>query len=340
MDNGITSISSLSDFSNIYEICLLNDRSLNSLHGLENHKTINYLICQYSGIESLAGIVGCTEIKDIVAYNTSLSTFANYASSSLLRIYANNCKLENIDALKNCINLRVVNLENNTKKDGDDFLYKLSDVDSLNNCSLITKLFLAGNSELDEDAISKNTFKIILKNCGNNYSLDAKYSLLFLDTIKKEFTNMTDSQLQLLDGNTSIRSIKISNSPQISNSKLKTILMSMTELRAINLKGLSQITDISFMNSLTHVIELDLRGTGVSDLSVLETLATNGNLTLGILLIDNEQIEIKNIQKTISLVSSAEVNTYDYSFNNLYKNGEIGQKIRGVFVRKKVIIKI
>ncbi len=321
-ENDINSISSLSDFSNLYEVVVLGNSNLTSLSGLENHKNLKYLISQSSGIKDLLGLKNCDKLLGLIINNNSLSSLdglkvdnvENKKNIDLQILNANNNKITDINNLKNCTELTYINLENNTDSSGNGE-YSLVDISPLRNCLKIVKCYLKGNEKFNNEFIITDNFKNLIKRCGLNYSLDNCYSLLFLDTQKKDFYNydLTDSDLEKLYGNTSLQYIRLGKNPKLTSGKIVEVLGSMKNLICIDLNDCEQLTSISFINNLKEykkVICLHLLGTGVSDLSVLEDWANSvwdledrSSFTLGTLSIDNSDINITKIQKTISLVS-------------------------------------
>ena len=76
----------------------------------------------------------------------------------------------------------------------------------------------------------------------------------------------------------------------------------MTNLKALQLKGLKNLDSLEWIKSMPNLVELDLRGTAITDLSLLNTYATK----LETLLIDNEGINLTEIQTTINRLGDSE----------------------------------
>ena len=305
-NNNLNSIEALRDFSNIEEIYVLCNPNLISLTGLENHTSIKYILAQYTGIVDLIGLSGCSNINTGIFTKTNLQSLDGLSSSSLNQIDAENSKVTDISALNDNTSITYLQLENNSS---------LQDISSIKNCSNINNLYLAGNTLLDETVLSSLEFQTIIKNCGTNYSLDGKYGLLFLNQERVDLSNsnLTDEQLELLRGKENIKAINLSNNTNLTNSKIESILSTLTNLTCISLKNISNLTSINFVKNLKGLTQLDLRGTGNSDLSVLEEMATTGTLNLGCLFIDNKNIDITKIQETINSVSKKNTrNSYTF----------------------------
>ena len=305
-NNNLNSIESLKDFNNIEQLYICCNYSLKNVSGLENHKSLKYVLAQYTSIENLLGLSGCTEITNMIVRNTNLQSLNGIESTKLILLDARNSKLLEISALENCTNLEYLQVEKNEN---------LQDIKSVKKCQSINNLYMAGNTNLDETVLSSNEFQNIIKNCGTNYSLDGKYGLLFLNQEKVDLTNsdIDDSQLELLRGKSNIKAIKLTGNTSLSNNKIEEILSTLTELECISLVNMSQVTSINFVKSLPKLVSFDLRGTSVSDLSVLENLAKQNKLPIGCLFINNENIDVTTIQKTISSVSeNSKTSKYDF----------------------------
>ena len=335
-DLRINDVSCLNDFCAIQELCVANDINLKNLSGMSNKSHLYYLIAQCSGLEDISALSESSNIIDVSIYRSNLMSLNGLKGNSLKNIYAYNCKITNIDALSNMPKVSYLNLENNTfKKEDNTYLYKLSTINALKNCSTLNSLFLAGNDALDETTLSSTEFQTIIKKCGVNYSLDNKYSLLFLNSEKVDFLNygLTDSQLELLRGNNSIKGIRLGGNPLLSNDKIVDILSTMPNLSCINLKDCSQVTDISFATGLNNLRMLDLRGTSIVDFTKLENMAKNNTLELGALVIDNANIDITKIQNLISKVSS-NYSKSSYEFQCGHSNGT-----RGICLERTSLLK-
>ena len=327
-NNRISSIEGLKNFSSIEELDIMNNRSLINLTGLENHSTIKYLIAQNTAIENIDGLTGCNNIESAIFNTSNIKSINGLASEKLNVLDVKNSKIMDIESLTQSKNLTYLQLENN--KD-------LSKIDSIKVCSKINNLYLGGNTALDETVLSSVEFQNIIKQCGVNYSLDGKYGLLFLNQEKVDLTNsnLTDGDLELLRGKTNIKGIKLTGNPNLSNTKIEEILATLTKLECVSLYNVSQATSLEFVNKLTNISQLDLRGTGISDLSVLENLVNNKKIKLGCLFIDNSNIDITSIQNTINNVSQ-------YSRGNQYtfiEKDAVGvSQNSGIVISNKVLL--
>ncbi len=264
-NNNLSSIESLSGFENIYLLRVEQNRLL-SLKGCENMSNLTYL---HSNDNNL----GANEL-----YNEDLE---------------NNGKNEKEDAvssLQNKAKLYYIRLENNTN---------LKWIGYLENCTSIRYLYLANNENFINSEVSK--IKEIYNTCGSqNRSIASKYNILLNSAERIDYTNLdlTDASIEIeaLMNNTTCTQLNLTGNSKLSNSKLQEVLSSMPNLEFLKLYGLTNLTDISFTNNVKKLKELDLRGTNATDLSLLETNA----LELKSIWLDNENIDLTKMQKTIS----------------------------------------
>lgn len=302
-NNSLKSVEALKDFSNIYELWLLYNNNLGTLKGLEQHYSLTNLVVQDSGLSDITALNGCKNLSYLsIFYNKNLSSLNGLQNTNLKKIWANNCSISDISALKNLNNngnvspiLEYLNLENNS----------IVDISSIENCKKINNLWLAGNSNLDSDILSKASIMQIFKNCKGSYSIDSKYGLLFIDDekINLENYNLTDDQLALLQGKTNIKALCLTNNSQLSNSKLEQVLSTLTNLVVLKLNGVTNLSSCNFISSLPKLMYLDIRDTNLTNLAKLEECENNNTLSLVALLLNNPNTTLSNIQKAISMIS-------------------------------------
>ena len=320
-NNQINNLNALEKFSNIEELDIMNNNNLKNMKGLENHVKMKYIIAPNTGIESVEELSGCDNIEVAIFSDSKLRNIKGLKSENLKLLDLKNSKITNIDDLTNNSNLTYLQLENNIA---------LVDISSIKICNKIDNLYLAGNTILNESVLSSLEFQNIIKQCGVNYSLDGKYGLLFLnqEKVDLENANLTDGQLELLRGKTSIKGIKLTGNPNLSNEKIEEILGTLTNLECVSLYKVSQVISINFVNNLNNLVELDLRGTNVNDLSVLENLTNNNKLKIGCLILDKG--DVSSIQNTISEVSRRHTSS-KYEFNKV----ETGKSTGFIYTNKE-----
>ena len=284
----ITDISCLSDFTGLQNVIMPCNPELHSLKGLENKENLLYLAAQQPdlkdatgktrsdmGYSNLDGLKGCSKLLYLVLFNnTNLQNISGIKdSSSLIRLYANNCNITSTDGLQGkdgngLDSLVYLNLENNVN---------LESVFHINECDKIVELYLAGNINMNDiEAIALES--VILK-CGSNYSIPQKYSLGFSSVTSLDFSNsdFTDNDLNNLRNRTNIIRLKLNGCKSLTNKKINEILPTMTKLKYLDLFGISNLTSISFVSNL-RLVKLNIRYTGVKDLSPLNN-ESSANLT-------------------------------------------------------------
>lgn len=82
------------------------------------------------------------------------------------------------------------------------------------------------------------------------------------------------------------------------NTKLNSVLSNLKNMQYLRLKGISGLSTMDFIgeNKMTKLVELDLRGTSITDISVLENYAG----ILKTICLDNPSIDLTKVQNMIS----------------------------------------
>ena len=299
-NNSFNSIDSLKDFDNIYEIDLMGNSNLLSLNGLENHIKLVYVFAQYCNLENIEGLKGGINIKYVcLDRNKNLQSLAGIENSKAIDfITVINCDIVDITALENNISLRYLQLANNSN---------LQSIIALKNCSGIRKLYLDGNINMIgtevRDALADPTTHI-LQNCGGNYRIPSKYNLYFSTLTSYDYSNLdlidSSDEINSLKNKTNVTRLNLSGNANLSDAKLQEILSTMTNVQYLSLNGCENLKSIDFINKgkMTKLIELDLRGTGVENLTNLNEYGNN----LLSLIIDNNNINLKEIEGTIKRI--------------------------------------
>ena len=309
-NNKITSIAALEGFNNIYELDLMCNSTLSNLKGLENHSSIVYLTVHACNLTDISGLQGTTDLKYFtIQHNFNLKNLNGLEqSTSLDTVLAYSCNITDITALADHTNLKYLSLYSNVN---------LENVITLGNLTGLKNLYLANNENMIgtevRDALA-NPETHILQNCGENYSIPSKYNIYFATLTSYDYSNMnlTDDsdEINALKNRTNVESLDLSGNSQLSNEKLQEILSTMTGLKALSLKGCTNLTSIDFIGQekVTKLMELDLRDTNPSliDLTNLNNYATN----LNILIINNKNMNITSIQDTISRCGSFAAKSY------------------------------
>ena len=166
-----------------------------------------------------------------------------------------------------------------------------------------------------------STLENVIINCGSKYTIPSKYSLCFANTPRIDYSeqNLSDTSVEIgaLKNKTSCTALSLKNCKNLSNEKLQEILSTMTGMQHLQLYGISNLTSIDFVSNMPNLVELDLRGTSVTDLSKLEN-----NEKMLQLCIDNVNSNLNEIPKTITRCTGTSSGwCYYFSNNNKYTFG-------------------
>ena len=356
-NNNISSIDGISEFENLYML-RLEYNNLENLSGVGNLKSLEYLYC--AGMTSLKSLdefqVG-SKLKYLIAMNSGLNTLKGLKNcNDIYRIWAKNndfgTDIETTikDETKDCL----ADLKDKTKINLVDFSnsQNLKWVDYLKNTTSIKYLYLDNCNGIDGTSLS--ALKSIINDCikaiyPSNYALtllDDNLQKLDLSnqTIRKSVfesiknkTNITHLTLKDLnfvdDSDAKLTAIE-------SNNLMNNVLSTLTGIEYLQIYATnnefstSELSSIEFVdkNKITKLIELDLRGTIVTDLSKLNDYAKS----LKNLVLNNSNIELNKIQTTISNMSNnGTVSSYFVAghLNNsglLLLNTELVKKLEGL----------
>ncbi len=366
-NNSFNNIEALKEYSNIYELWIFNNKNLLTLKGLENHKNLKYIAMQNCNLQSISDLNGCSSLYYISVFeNNNLTSLSGIESSSIYKILAWACNFGDISALNGTYNngistLTYLNLGNNTR---------LQDVDSISKCTSINNLYLSGCENMNDAGVIK--LESIIMQCGTNYSLPAKYNMLFSNLTNYDYTSAglidTSREITALKNKTKIEWLRLYENTGLGSSRiaqllkdgyldidelstiknnltlteeqnkyiesLKTkginaiknmsdteiqsmentndiyiryILSTLTGLKKLSIGEITNIKSLDFLNEVTGLYELDIRSTGISDISILE----QKELSLGTLAIDNPNLDLSTIQETLSRIYDNFYNGHD-----------------------------
>jgi len=322
----LTEISVLNKFSNIAVLYIFSN-SIETLDGLENHKQLTHLIAQDNMIEDIDGLIGCTNLYWISLRNNLIENLDGLKDSYQLRA-AWLC-YNNISDIKGLIleseegntNLFGLFLENNTN---------LINVLNLGKLTGLRQLCLKNNLSLSTDDLSDTAVRSVFLGCGTNLIIDVKYSLLFLDSAKVNLADadLTDESLRLLKDNTKITDLNISSNSDLSDETVNEVLTTLSQLKKLDISYLENVTSLDFIESMPILQTFSMQGTGITDFSILETLAENDELSVRQMTVGhNINANITGLQKTINYISErvrANDNTEDLTVAGLnYINGGV-----------------
>ncbi len=278
-------------------------------------KAVKYLFVNNNQIDNIDFVSDFTNLITLRAECNKLSTLAPIEDiNTLVYLHANNNNLganegdlanAETDALSKIINLKSLQL-----------LYLSNNpirwVSYIKECTSINRLYLDGCSNMEYEAVSQ--LKNIINQCGGNYKISSDYSLALLD----ENTSILDLSNQELDvdlfstlkGKNKMTHLNLTNlvltdsgnkitDSSIITQKINEVLSTMTAMKYLRLWNISLLNNIDFVSNMANLVELDLRGTSVTNLEKLNSLTK-----MGVLGIDNDKIDITTIQQTISRLGS------------------------------------
>ena len=137
-----------------------------------------------------------------------------------------------------------------------------------------------------------------------NREIPSKYLTLFntSDRLNYNGSNLNDESMEIaaLINNEEVEYLSLYGSKDLSNSKINEVLATTPNIKCLQLYGLTNLTSIDFISNMPNLVELDLRGTSVTDLSLLESLTVQNKISVKTLVLDNENIQLNTIQKAIS----------------------------------------
>lgn len=314
----ITSISALSNFSNLNNVLIMNNSSLTSLTGLENKKNLLYLGASGCSFTNLDGISGDNSLIYLTIFgNSNLEEITGVRTcSSLVGIYGDNCtSLTSLEGLGGDIK------DNNGNYTGLDNLNYirfencnlLENVGEISLCDNILNLFIGGCLNLNKSDV--RNLESIIVNCGEGkYSINSKFKLAFSSTTSLSFSgrSFSNDDLEELRDLTNIKILKLDGCTALSNSKIDSVLTTMIGLEYLSFKNCSGLTSIDFVDYMS-LKELDLHGTNVTDLTKLNDSSSQNLKSLRVsrkkVTITNYSTLILNIFNNGSLFSGMDGNS-------------------------------
>jgi len=313
-NDGIASVDFLSGFDNLCEVVVAMNPNLTTLSGLENKSNLTNLSACRCGLTSISSLIGSSSLKWCCIQRNKIASLDGLEDSkTLLYLVADNNMLTDIDVLEDCCtSLYLLQLNANVS---------LTKISAISNCGKVKRIYLAGNENMDTEEIP--LIVPIINNCGSYYSIPSKF-LLYLDGATsydfKDF-RLTDSSVEInaMKNKTDVKRLRLADNSDLSNDKLNEVLSTMTGLEFLSLTNLGNLTSIDFIKKVPNLIELDLRGTSVTsntDITLLNAYGTK----LKNLLIDNDDIVVKDIEPTfVNVISNFESTYIDSWLNQSYE---------------------
>ena len=294
----------------------------------ETKQAIKYLYFNNNNIEDVSVLEDFSNLYFVRLETNKLTSCKGLENKSSLRyLYLNNNLLgineteipneeaDSISFLKNNTALYRLDLSNNSN---------LKQISYLKNITGLKHFLLTNDENIGSSCIVE--LKDILGKC-ELLDMPSKYYLGLDNSPKMNLSNLslTDEDIMLLKNNTIIESLNLSNNKDLSNEKLQEVLSTCTNMKAINLSGVSNLESIEFIKFMPNLITLDIRDTKVVDLELLNDNVPN----LGTLCINNENIDLTTIQEKISTLNK------NYG-TTIIKNGSQGLAINNPNLIKKL----
>ena len=274
--------------------------------------SINYMYLYNNNIEDITYLYDFVNIRELrVNNNSNLKTLSGIKNmSNLIRLWASNCNLGVNEVYD-------TNVENKGKNELTDSLSEIKDISSLseikleNNINLkwvsyingnkFNLLYLSGCSNLVNDDVVK--IKDIYIDATSK-KIDSKYISLFntSDTLDYSTIALTDdsTQISALIDNKDVIKLSLATNSNLTDIRLNEVLKTLSNMEYLCLNGCTQLTSLEFIKYMPNLIELDIRGTSITDLTLLNTYASKLNL----LVIDNTNIDLANIYKTCEKIGN------------------------------------
>lgn len=294
----------------------------------ETKQAIKYLYFNNNNIEDASVLEDFSNLYFVRLETNKLTSCKGLENKSSLRyLYLNNNLLgineteipneeaDSISFLKNNTALYRLDLSKNSN---------LKQISYLKNITGLKHFLLTNDENIETACIVE--LKDILAKC-ELLDMPSKYYLGLDNSPKMNLSNLslTDEDIMLLKNNTIIESLNLSNNKDLSNEKLQEILSTCTNMKAINLSGVSNLESIEFIKFMPNLITLDIRDTKVVDLELLNDNVPN----LGTLCINNENIDLTTIQGKISkLGKSYDTELVGKSFGLAINNPKLIQKLK------------
>ena len=245
---------------------------------LETKQAIKYLYFNNNNIEDVSVLKDFSNLYFVRLEHNELTSCKGLENKKNLKyLYLNNNLLgigeteipneqtDSISYLKDNTVLDRLDLSNNSNLKQISYL---KDIVSL-------KKFLIKNNENIETACIVDLKDILVK-C-ELLDMPSKYYLGLDNSPKMNLSNLdlTDDDIMLLKNNTIVESLNLSGNKNLSNEKLQEVLATCTNLKGINLSGVSNLESIEFVKFMPNLITLNIIDTKVIDLSLLNSNVPN-----------------------------------------------------------------
>lgn len=290
----------------------------------ETKSSVKNIYLNYNNLISLSGIQNYINVEYFETnYNRNLTTLKELKNTNnLLEIYADGCNLGANEVYD-------VNLENKGKNAEEDALASLEGknfrrlsmsyntnlkwISYIKDISSLSFLYLNGCTNIVNEDMALMRDKVLAITVGNR-EIPEKYLALFntSDRLDYKGSNLNDESMEIaaLINNDEVEYLSLYGCKDLSNSKINEVLATTPNIKCLQLYGLTNLTSIDFISNMPNLVELDLRGTSVTDLSILENLTVQNKISVKTLVLDNENIQLNTIQKAISNCNNGNQNGF------------------------------
>lgn len=289
----------------------LNNNKLTSLSGIQN-----YINVEYFEVNSNRNLTTLKELKNM---NNLVDVYADGCNLGANEVYDVNLENKGKNAEEDALaslegkNLKRLSLRYNTNL---KWISYIKDINSL------SYLCLGSCTNIVNEDMALIKDRILAIAVGNRV-IPEKYLSLFNTSDRLDYngSNLNDESMEIaaLINNDEVEYLSLYGCKDLSNSKINEVLATTPNIKCLQLYGLTNLTSIDFISNMPNLVELDLRGTSVTDLSLLENLTVQNKISVKTLVLDNENIQLNTIQKAISNCNSRSQN----GFLNSYLRGGI-----------------
>ncbi len=312
--NDISCLSNLNEQTKKSIIKLkINDNKITSIENLVDFTNIETLQISNNVITSLKGIELLSNLKVLEASDNKLGTNEIYDDS--LQDYGKNKESDSIIALKDKTKLKSLNLSYNKN---------LKWIGYIKECNALETLYMLGCPNLViQDLTEIRSVWYNLKN--KNINSDKLIAFNSSDVISLAMKNLTDESVEFksLYNNSSCEKLSLEGNSLLSDNEINNVLSTMSNLKYLSLKGVTNFTNLEFIKENSKLVEIDLRGTSCTDLRNLNNCTDLTNLA-----VDNIETDFTNIQEIITSMSKkTRKNAYWSNYNKFYPTIECAKNL-------------
>ena len=313
--NDISSLSLLNEQTKqAINILNLSSNNIESLDALSNFVNVENLSISTNKIKTLKGVEKMSKLKAFNAYNNQLGLNEIYDNS--LSNLGKDEENDSLVALKDKFNLTSLDLSYNVNLKWISYIKDCSSTFlslKLNNCDdlVLKDLTEIRNIWYKAEMKSINSDKLIAFNSDDVISLATKNLNDESDEIKSLYNNNVCEKLSL-EGNSELTDEEINN-----------VLSTMTNLKYVSLKNVTNFTNLDFIKENSNLIEIDLRGTSCTKLTNLNNCKNLINLA-----VDNKNTDFTDVQNVINEISKKErKRAYWSNYANFYPTIESAKNL-------------